>query len=183
MTWIITFQLEDTRCTFCPGRNTADQTFTLSQNFEKSWDYAEDVYICFVDLAKAYDTFSREKLWGGLGEKGVDGHLLLTVQVTVFLLRSLSPCQRRANTKPSAVSAGLRYGSALTSRSSSCSHARVGNLWAAWTFHMTRIRIFLIQDKKRHRVKMKPNDKQTLFTENQGKHLSLLLIVFSSYLP
>jgi len=36
--------------------------------FEKSWDYAKDVYTCFVELEKAYDRFSREKVCGVVRE-------------------------------------------------------------------------------------------------------------------
>jgi len=56
------------------------QTKSLRHNFEKSCEYTKDVYICFVDLEKAYDRVPREKLWGVLREYGVDGRLLLAVK-------------------------------------------------------------------------------------------------------
>jgi len=40
---------------------------------ETSWEYAKDVFTCFVDLEKAYDRVPCEKLWGVLLEYGVDG--------------------------------------------------------------------------------------------------------------
>ena len=45
---------------FLPGRNTNTtvQIFTLQKTFEKSWEYAKDVYTCFVDLKKAHDRFA-----------------------------------------------------------------------------------------------------------------------------
>ena len=52
---IVELKLEDCQCGFCPGRSTTDQIFTLRQIFEKSWEYAKDVFACFVDLEKAYD--------------------------------------------------------------------------------------------------------------------------------
>ena len=51
-----------TQCGLRPGCSTTDQIFTLQQIFEKSWEYAKDVYTCFVDLEKAYDRVTREKL-------------------------------------------------------------------------------------------------------------------------
>ena len=42
--------LEESQCGFRPGRSTTDQIFTLRQIFEKSWEYAKDIYACFVDL-------------------------------------------------------------------------------------------------------------------------------------
>ena len=38
-----------------------DQIFALQQVFEKSWEYAKEVYICFVELEKTYDRVPRDK--------------------------------------------------------------------------------------------------------------------------
>ena len=43
-------KLEDGQCGFCPRRSTTEQIFTLTQVFEKSWEFAKDVFACFVDL-------------------------------------------------------------------------------------------------------------------------------------
>ena len=72
-------------CGLRPGRSTTDQIFTLQQIFEKSWEYAKDVYTCFVDLEKAYDRVTHEKLSGVFRENGGDDRLLLAV-------KSLYPC-------------------------------------------------------------------------------------------
>ena len=66
---------EDGQCDFRPGLSTTDQFFTLRQIFEKSWDYAKDVFACFVDLEKPYNRVPRNKLWRMLQEYGIDGHL------------------------------------------------------------------------------------------------------------
>jgi len=69
-------------------------TFHSPANFEKSSEYAEDIFTCFVDLEKAYNRVSCEKLWRVLGVYGADGRQLLHGrQVTAFLLRSLCPCR------------------------------------------------------------------------------------------
>jgi len=51
--------------------------YTTDHIREESWEHAKDVYACFVDLEKAHDRVTREKLWGVLG---VDGRLLLAVK-------------------------------------------------------------------------------------------------------
>ena len=60
---IVKPKLEDGQCSFCPGRSTTDQIFTLKQIFEKSWEYGKDLFPCFVNLEKAYDRVPRNKLW------------------------------------------------------------------------------------------------------------------------
>jgi len=59
--------------------------FTLRQIFEKSWEYAKDIYPCFVDLKKAYDRVPREKLWGMLREYGVKPCHCIPAQKFVFV--------------------------------------------------------------------------------------------------
>jgi len=65
---------------FVPSHSTSDQILTLQKIFEKSWEYAKDVYTCFIELENAYDQVLREKLWGVLQEYGIDGYLLLAVK-------------------------------------------------------------------------------------------------------
>ena len=42
--------------------------------------YAYPVYMCFVDLEKAYDRVPREKLWEVLREYGLRGSLLRAIR-------------------------------------------------------------------------------------------------------
>ena len=48
--------------------------------FEKSWEYAKDVFACHVDLKKAYDQVPQNKLWRLLQEYGIDGYLLIAIK-------------------------------------------------------------------------------------------------------
>ena len=52
---IVPLQIEEEQCGFRPGRGTTDQPFTLTRILEGAWEYAHTVYMCFVDLEKAYD--------------------------------------------------------------------------------------------------------------------------------
>jgi len=73
-------KLHDAQSGFRPGRNTTDQIFTLQQILEKSWEYAKDVYTCFVDLEKAYDGVLSERILEVLRQYGVGSRLLLAVK-------------------------------------------------------------------------------------------------------
>ena len=82
------------------------QIFALQQVFEKSWKYAEEVYTCFVDFGKAYDSVPRDKLWAVLLENDVRGQLLAAIK---SLYKQSEVCVRvnGIKTKPFSVSVGL----------------------------------------------------------------------------
>jgi len=89
---IIEPKLNNTQCDFGAGHGTTAQIFTLQQIFEKSWEYAKNVYTCFVDLEKACDRVPREKICGELWEYGVDGRLLLAVKL-LYSCSEVCPCR------------------------------------------------------------------------------------------
>ena len=90
-----------------------DQIFTLKQIFEKTWEYAKDLFACFVDLEKAFDRVPRDKLWKVLREYGVDGQLLRAIKS--FYCRP-EDCVRvnGKQSKPFHVGVGLRQGCVLS---------------------------------------------------------------------
>ena len=71
---------EEEQCGFRSGRGKTDQIFTLARILEGAWEYAHPVYMCFVDLEKAYDRVPWEILWEVLREYGVRGALLGAIQ-------------------------------------------------------------------------------------------------------
>ena len=79
--------IQEEQCGFRPGRGTLDQLYTLRRVLEGSWEFAQPVHMCFVDLEKAFDRVPRGILWEVLREYGVGGPLLRAV-------RSLYDCSR-----------------------------------------------------------------------------------------
>ena len=58
---IVESKLENGQCGFRPGRSTTNQTFTLKQIFEKSWEHGKDLFASFADLDEAYNRVPRDK--------------------------------------------------------------------------------------------------------------------------
>ena len=98
--------LTGAQCSFRPGRSTMDQNFSLPQIFEKSWEYANEVNACFVDLEKVYDRILRNKLWAVLLLHGIDGRLLTALK-SMYMHSEVCVRVNSATTKPLRVSVGL----------------------------------------------------------------------------
>uniref|UniRef100_A0A8C6MJS2 Reverse transcriptase domain-containing protein n=1 Tax=Nothobranchius furzeri TaxID=105023 RepID=A0A8C6MJS2_NOTFU len=77
---IVEPQIQEEQCGFCPGRGTLDQLYTLRGILEGAWEFAQPVYMCFVDLEKAFDRVPWGALWGVLREYGVPGPLIRAVR-------------------------------------------------------------------------------------------------------
>ena len=65
---------------FRAGRGCNNQIFAVKKIVEKTIEKDKKTYMAFVDLEKAYDSVSREKLWKVLDEYGVKGKLLRAIQ-------------------------------------------------------------------------------------------------------
>ncbi len=67
---------------FRPGRGTRDQAHTLLRLIEKTMEYDKELFLCFVDLEKAYDSVPREGLFRVLEEEGAP-------EIVMKILRSV----------------------------------------------------------------------------------------------
>ena len=76
---IVETQLDDSQCGFRPLRGCQDQIFSLLQISEKCYEMGKEVFMCFIDLEKAYDRVPREKLMDVLQLYGVGSKLLRAI--------------------------------------------------------------------------------------------------------
>ena len=110
---IVEENLADHQCGFRPGRSTTDQIFALRLIVEKCWEYAKDIFACFVDLEKAYDRVPRQKLWGVLQEYGINGQLLAAVK-SLYYCSEMCVRVNGNKSNPFTVGVGLRQGCVLS---------------------------------------------------------------------
>ncbi|KAI3356607.1 hypothetical protein L3Q82_017808 [Scortum barcoo] len=69
--------------------NTGPALYPPCRVLEGLWEFAQPVYMCFVDLEKAFDRVPHGILWGVLREYGVRGPLLRAVRSLYDRSRSL----------------------------------------------------------------------------------------------
>ncbi|KAK3520692.1 hypothetical protein QTP70_030558, partial [Hemibagrus guttatus] len=106
-------RIQEEQCGFRPSRGTLDQLYTLHRVLEGSWEFAQPVHMCFVDLEKAFDCVPRSILWEVLWKYRVHGPLLRAVRSLYNRSRSLV---RIASCKSDLfpVHVGLRQGCPLS---------------------------------------------------------------------
>ena len=60
---------------FREGRGTRDQIAKIHWIIEKAREFQENIYFCFIDYAKAFDSVVHNKLWKILQEMGIPDDL------------------------------------------------------------------------------------------------------------
>ena len=67
-------ELPDVQVGFRKGRGTRDQIASIHWSIEKQ-EFQKNIYICFIDYAKAFDCVDHNKLWKIWKEMGIPDHL------------------------------------------------------------------------------------------------------------
>ena len=68
-------EFPDVQAGFRKGRGTGYQIANICWIIEKAREFQKNIYICFIDFAKAFDCVDHNKLWKILKEMGVPDHL------------------------------------------------------------------------------------------------------------
>ena len=68
-------ELPDVQSGFRKGRGTRDQIANICWIIEKARVPEKNIYFCFIDDAKAFDSVDHNKLWKILKEMGIPDHL------------------------------------------------------------------------------------------------------------
>ena len=68
-------ELPDVQAGFRKGRGTRDQIASIRWIIKKAREFQKNIYFCFTDYAKAFDSVAHNKLWKILKEMGIPDHL------------------------------------------------------------------------------------------------------------
>ena len=68
-------ELPDIQASFRRGRGIRDQIANIRWITEKARGFQENIYLCFIDYAKAFDCVDHNKLWKILKDMGIPDHL------------------------------------------------------------------------------------------------------------
>ena len=68
-------ELPDVQAAFRKGRGTRDQIANICWIMEKIREFQKNIYFCFIDYAKAFDSVGHSKLWKILKKMGIPHHL------------------------------------------------------------------------------------------------------------
>ena len=68
-------ELPDVQAGFRKGRGTRDQIANIHWTTEKAREFQKNIYFCFIDYAKTFDSVDHNKLWKILQEKGIPDRL------------------------------------------------------------------------------------------------------------
>ena len=69
-------EIPDVQARFRKGRRTRDPIANIHRIIEKAREYQKNIYFCFIDYAKAFDSVDHKKLWKILQEMGIPDHLI-----------------------------------------------------------------------------------------------------------
>ena len=68
-------ELTDVQAGFQRGRGTRDQIANIRWILKKARQFEKNMYFCFLDSSKTFDSVGRDKLWKIPKEMGISHHL------------------------------------------------------------------------------------------------------------
>ena len=71
----VNHEFPDVQAGFRKGRKTRYQMTNLCWIIEKAREFQKNIYFCFIDYAKAFDSVDHNKLWKIVKEMGMPDHL------------------------------------------------------------------------------------------------------------
>ena len=64
-------EIPDVQAGFTKGRGTKDQIANICLIIEKAREFQKNIYFCFIDYTKAFDSVGHNKLWNILRDRNI----------------------------------------------------------------------------------------------------------------
>ena len=71
----VNWEFPDVQAGFRKGRGIRDQIINIRWIIEKAKEFQKNIYLCFIDYAKAFDCVDHNKWWKALKEMGIPDYL------------------------------------------------------------------------------------------------------------
>ena len=73
--YYMTHELANVQAGFRKGKGIRDQIANIHRIIKKAREFPQNIYFCFIDYAKDFDSMDHNKLWKILQEVGIPDHL------------------------------------------------------------------------------------------------------------
>ncbi|CAH1721690.1 unnamed protein product [Aphis gossypii] len=98
---------------FRKNKSTTDHIFVLRQVMERSYEYAKDLHMVFIDYKQAYDSIDREILWKILKNFGLPTKLINMIKLCNTNISSRVKVNNEISS-PFTINSGLKQGDAMS---------------------------------------------------------------------
>ncbi|KAE9542653.1 hypothetical protein AGLY_002564 [Aphis glycines] len=98
---------------FRKNKSTTDHIFVLRQVMERSYEYAKDLHMVFIDYKQAYDSIDREILWKILKNFGLPNKLINMIKLCNTNISSRVKVNNEISS-PFTINSGLKQGDAMS---------------------------------------------------------------------
>ena len=89
-------ELPDVQAGFRKGKGTRDQIANICWIIEKAREFQKNIYLCFIDYAKALDWVDHDELWKALREMGYETILPVSCKTCMRIKKQqLEPCMEQ----------------------------------------------------------------------------------------
>ena len=73
-------EIADEQAGFRPGKGTRNQILNLKLVIEKNREHQRDLYLCFIDYSKAFDTVDHDILWSNMNNMKFPKHIIQLIK-------------------------------------------------------------------------------------------------------
>ena len=98
---------------FRKGRGTRDQIANIRWIIEKAREFQKNIYLCFIDYAKAFHCVEHNKLWEILQEMGIPDHMTCLLR-NMYVVQETTVRTGHGTTDWFQIGKGVRQGCMLS---------------------------------------------------------------------